>query len=55
MDKLTSMRAYLQVARLGSFSAAAEAMGLSKAMVSRHVSRLESELGVQLINRTSTS
>jgi len=53
MDKLTSMRAYLQVARLGSFSAAAEAMGLSKAMVSRHVSRLESELGVQLINRTT--
>lgn len=53
MDKLTSMRAYMQVARLGSFSAAAEAMGLSKAMVSRHISRLEGELGVQLINRTT--
>ncbi|MEJ2760651.1 MAG: LysR family transcriptional regulator [Gammaproteobacteria bacterium] len=53
MDKLTSMQAYLQVARLGSFSAAAEAMGLSKAMVSRRIGRLESELGVQLINRTT--
>lgn len=53
MDKLTSMQAYLQVARLSSFSAAAEAMGLSKAMVSRHISQLENELGVQLINRTT--
>lgn len=53
MDKLTSMRAFLQVARLGSFSAAAEEMGLSKAMISKHVSNLENQLGVQLINRTT--
>lgn len=53
MDKLTSMRAFLQVARLGSFSAAAEEMGLSKAMISKHISRLENQLDVQLINRTT--
>ncbi|MEX2524005.1 MAG: LysR family transcriptional regulator [Gammaproteobacteria bacterium] len=53
MDKLTSMRAFLRVARLGSFSAAAEEMGLSKAMISRHVSSLENQLDVQLINRTT--
>ena len=53
MDKLTSMQAFLHVARLGSFSAAAGEMGLSKAMVSRHIGRLENDLGVQLINRTT--
>jgi len=53
MDKLTSMQAFLQVARLGSFSAAAGEMGLSKAMVSRHITRLENDLRVQLINRTT--
>lgn len=53
MDKLTSMQAFLQVVRLGSFSAAAAEMGLSKAMISRHISQLENELDVQLINRTT--
>lgn len=53
MDKLTSMRAFLQVARLGSFSAAADEMGLSKAMISKHVGNLENQLDVQLINRTT--
>lgn len=53
MDKLNSMRAFLQVSRLGSFSAAAEEMGISKAMVSRHISQLEDKLGAQLINRTT--
>lgn len=53
MDKLTSMRVFLQVARLGSFSAAAGEMGLSKAMISKHISNLENQLDVQLINRTT--
>jgi DNA-binding transcriptional LysR family regulator len=44
---------FLAVARHGSFSAAADELGLSKAMISRHVSRLESRLGVRLLNRTT--
>jgi DNA-binding transcriptional LysR family regulator len=55
MDKLSSMKVFIQVARLGSFSAAAQTLGISKAMVSKHISRLEDELDVQLLNRTTRS
>jgi DNA-binding transcriptional LysR family regulator len=55
MDKLSSMKVFMQVARLGSFSAAAETMGISKAMVSKHIKRLEDSLDVQLFNRTTRS
>ena len=47
------MQVFLQVARLGSFSAAAEQLNISKAMASKHVSALESELKVRLLNRTT--
>lgn len=53
MNKLNSMRAFLQVARLGSFSVAAEQLHMSKAMVSKHVSYLEEHLNVRLLNRTT--
>lgn len=55
MDKLSSMKVFIQVARLGSFSAAAETLGISKAMVSKHIKRLEDDLDVQLLNRTTRS
>ncbi len=55
MDKLSSMKVFIQVARLNSFSAAAQTLGISKAMVSKHISRLEDELDVQLLNRTTRS
>lgn len=41
------------MARSEGFSAAANELGLSKAMVSKHVSRLEAKLGVRLLNRTT--
>ena len=53
MDKLNSMRVFLQVARLGSFSAAANHLGISKAMASKRVGFLENELRVRLFNRTT--
>jgi DNA-binding transcriptional LysR family regulator len=53
MDKLNSIRVFLQVARLGSFSAAAEHLNISKAMASKHVSNLENKLNVRLFNRTT--
>ena len=47
------IRAFLSVAEHGSFTAAAEAQGLSKANMSQQVSELEASLGVQLIHRTT--
>ncbi len=53
MDKLTSMKVFVRVAKLGSFSAAAEDLGISKAMASKHITALENTLGVRLLNRTT--
>ncbi|MBI4005420.1 MAG: LysR family transcriptional regulator [Gammaproteobacteria bacterium] len=53
MDRLTSMKVFATVARLGSFSAAAEELGISKAMASKHLNHLENSLGIRLLNRTT--
>ncbi|PTW63549.1 LysR family transcriptional regulator [Breoghania corrubedonensis] len=53
MDQLTRMRCFIQVVDAGGFSAAARAMGRSKALVSKYVGELEDELGVRLLNRTT--
>lgn len=47
------LESFLAVVRAGSFVGAADATGLSKAAVSRHVSELESRLGVRLLHRTT--
>jgi DNA-binding transcriptional LysR family regulator len=41
------------VVERGSFTAAAERLGITKAMASQHVSRLEAELGVSLLTRST--
>ena len=48
-----SMTVFVKVAQAGSLSAAAQALGLSKSTVSKHVSALEEHLGVLLLNRTT--
>jgi DNA-binding transcriptional LysR family regulator len=53
VDKLISMKVFEKVAKLNSFSAAADDMGLSKAMVSKHIASLENSLDVLLLNRTT--
>src|SRR5258708_26269538 len=53
MDTLLSMKVFCLVAELKSFSAAAERLGLSPAMVSKHVMHLERRLSARLLNRTS--
>ena len=55
MDRLQALRVFTRVARLGSFSAAARELGMSAAAVSRNVSRLESDLGTELLHRTTRS
>jgi len=53
MDRLDAMRAFARVAERGSFSAGARELGISKALVSKHVQRLEEHLGARLLNRTT--
>jgi DNA-binding transcriptional LysR family regulator len=53
MDTLISMRVFCTVAELKSFTAAAERLGVSPAMTSKHVMHLEERLSARLLNRTS--
>ena len=46
---------FVRVVDTGSFTAAARDAGASKSFVSRSVSRLEEELGVRLLHRTTRS
>ena len=53
MDRLTSMRVFLRVADEGGFAAAARAMDMSPAVVTRLVADLEEHLGTRLLQRTT--
>ncbi len=53
MDRLKAMETFVRVVKEGSFAAAADAMGVSRAIVTKHVMQLEAALGARLINRTT--
>lgn len=53
MDTLLSMQVFRLVAELKSFAAAADRLGISPAMASKHVMHLERRLSTRLLNRTS--
>jgi DNA-binding transcriptional LysR family regulator len=52
-DRLNGMRVFAQVVEAKSFSAAADKLGMSKSLASRHVSALEHSLSVKLLNRST--
>lgn len=53
MDPLSDIAVFVQVVDSGSFTAAADRLGISKSVVSKYVTRLENQLGAQLMNRTT--
>jgi LysR family transcriptional regulator for bpeEF and oprC len=53
MDRLETMRLFTRIAELGSFSRAAEQLGLARASATQSIKQLEARLGVRLLLRTT--
>lgn len=53
MDKLSAMQAFTRVVEAGTFTKAADSMGLPKAAVTRLIQSLEEQLQTRLLNRTT--
>jgi LysR family transcriptional regulator for bpeEF and oprC len=53
MDKFAAMQAFVRVVEAGSFTKAADSMGLPKPTVTRAVQTLEAQLQTKLLNRTT--
>ncbi|MFZ6638633.1 LysR family transcriptional regulator [Undibacterium sp. TC4M20W] len=53
MDQLKAMEIFVEVARQRSFSAAGRHLGISRAVVSKHIMQLEAELGARLLHRST--
>jgi LysR family transcriptional regulator, regulator for bpeEF and oprC len=55
MKDLNSLRVFVRVAQLKSFKAAAVSLGLTSSAISKAVTRLEADIGVTLLQRTTRS
>ncbi|MFZ6848002.1 LysR family transcriptional regulator [Undibacterium sp. RuRC25W] len=55
MDRLTAMQVFVEVAQSGSFSASADKLDMSRAMVTRYIGELENWLDARLLQRTTRS
>lgn len=53
MDALTDIAVFVRVVERGSFTLAANDLALSRAVVSKYLSRLEDRLGARLLHRTT--
>lgn len=53
MDVIDQFRAFVATAQTGSFTAAAEQLGVSNRLTSKYVAELEGRLGVRLLQRTT--
>jgi DNA-binding transcriptional LysR family regulator len=53
MERLINMASFAEVVEAGGFSAAAERLGCSRAVVSKRISALEKDFGVTLLHRTT--
>lgn len=55
MDMIDGMRSFAAVVDCGSFTRAADRLGISKKLVSKYVAQLEDRLGSRLLHRTTRS
>lgn len=55
IERLTGLIAFTRAASLGSFSAAAKALGISPSAVSKSIARLEKQMSLTLFTRTTRS
>ena len=55
LDRLTGLLAFARAGSLGSYTAAARALGISPSAISKSVQRLEARLGLPLFTRTTRS
>ncbi|MEH6394404.1 LysR family transcriptional regulator [Pseudoalteromonas sp.] len=53
MDKITAIQSFVEVARCGSFTKAADNLELSRLQVTRHVQDIEQWLSLRLFHRTT--
>jgi DNA-binding transcriptional LysR family regulator len=53
MDRFQELTTFVEVARLGGFSAAAREEGVTPAMIARRIDQLEARLGVKLVQRST--
>jgi DNA-binding transcriptional LysR family regulator len=53
MENLADIAVFVRVVERGSFTRAADELGLSRAAVSKYLSRLEGRLGARLLHRTT--
>ena len=53
MDQLAEMRVFVRAIERGTFAVAAKDLGLTPSAVSKLIRRLETRLGVRLVNRTT--
>ncbi|WP_205067566.1 LysR family transcriptional regulator [Pantoea coffeiphila] len=53
MDKIHTMKVFVRVAEMQSFTRAAESLGLPKGSLSRQIQALENSLGSRLLHRTT--
>lgn len=53
MDIIDELKAFVATAKTGSFTAAADQLGVSNRLTSKYVAELESRLGVRLLQRTT--
>jgi DNA-binding transcriptional LysR family regulator len=53
MDRITAAEVFVQIAERGSLAAAADALDMSRAMVSRYLAQMERWAGARLLHRTT--